>query len=1453
MKCLRQRKAFTIVEMVIVIAVIAILATVLVPTISGVIQKANHSADTQFAASLNVQLALWQVDNGDIASESDLRDAINYYYGTEEKPDFYAELTPKSGKQGYHYWWNATDKQVVLARYEDLVKDDDETQDEGQTAAIAEDEEQVPAPTFSGASPRSLMIEVEEGVYKNYFLMDQAGSDVSDMIYSFENLDDAQVYEDMITALNEMVAEGDELVLLIQQKIKVTAIVTDYGTFRYGVDDVEYIHVPLTVTILNGSKVYEYDETAQKVDDGTENAKIANKTDLKIVLPDDAKVHVGGFNGFCNEDDDSDLMIATPELHVNAKVEELTDIFEASATDCVIVLPDSSRYIMDGDGIYRLPRTAGDTPVVGGLGITSIDKITINYADSSDVLGADTGYIYENTLYLAFDMDGAQLFFDEGISPSMVDWTVSGDAPISVSASGKITVNVEATPDKQKNTATVTAKVKGNESVYDDINVVLVFPATVSWTFNGSTYTAPNTNTAIPLSYTDTTEFDLALSGVGYTQSGYVKMNASEEDFAISFSTSGDLFKISGGATNGYKLTLDPDQIATTSSQTLTVTYGTSTTTYVTETYTVTVTDNSASPFSVNNITDTVKMGTTYLFRVGNGNEFTLDKLFNSVKPGDDITLTIYDASKTTGTNTRTEIATSGSGFYATYTSSLTSSTWKDSKIKFSGTGVAIIEITTAEGPATLAVEVVNGKNVTSASDFSDATNYVLLNDITWGTAKDVSISGTIYGNGFAINAPTYNPAVSGNTAMFYLSGGTIDNLVINGPVYPELVYSGKTYYVAGIYATGDATITNSYIAGFREPIMANGDSLYLENTTLVGGNYANLWLQTGSLTLNNVTTVQQPTAATIGSGTVLGAGIIADKGINASNVTIIGDLTQYNWVSKTQASSYMDSDVSSLINTFYSNTTITHTVNGTGYINTGIVFQGTTGTVNNASQTAGHGYTTETISGNFMGTSVTGNIYTRTTTAGTIASIPTYGGGYTPNAQATLKPTFKHNLTLTNGVYNISLDIPAGETYTLNASGYSVSKYTGQSVTVNISCTGGTVSDNKITFSKAATYTLTYTVEDNTFFNSDGTRNTNTVKDTYTVKVVVSNSNHPDAEIDVSGLTKTTKWETSGTVTDPDYSGYYEVLGGLVITDYNEDGTSFTVEISSTNLNGLTIKASDTEVTGVSVDGTNYWMYDIKADDNKSAKSVTFTYSYTGKNGKTVTETSAAFTLEKCVTGDTLVTLADGTQKRIDQVTYDDQLLVWNFFTGDYDVVPSSIIFYHGDDNYRVLSLNFSDDTTVKVINNHGFFDLDTNEWVFIDEANVEDYIGHRFAKIDGDTYTAVTLDSYSIVEEYTGCYSIQTAMHNNFMVEGMFSITMPEYEGWFDYFEIGDNLKYDEEKMQADIELYGLYTYEEFADLVTYEQFMAFSGPYLKVLVGRGVVTYEQILDLIAEYVPQ
>ena len=66
MKNLKTKKGFTIVELVIVIAVIAILAAVLIPTFGGVIEKANKSAVQQAAANALKEVYLLDMEDNDI-------------------------------------------------------------------------------------------------------------------------------------------------------------------------------------------------------------------------------------------------------------------------------------------------------------------------------------------------------------------------------------------------------------------------------------------------------------------------------------------------------------------------------------------------------------------------------------------------------------------------------------------------------------------------------------------------------------------------------------------------------------------------------------------------------------------------------------------------------------------------------------------------------------------------------------------------------------------------------------------------------------------------------------------------------------------------------------------------------------------------------------------------------------------------------------------------------------------------------------------------------------------------------------------------------------------------------------------------------------------------------------------------------------------------------------------
>ena len=224
----------------------------------------------------------------------------------------------------------------------------------------------------------------------------------------------------------------------------------------------------------------------------------------------------------------------------------------------------------------------------------------------------------------------------------------------------------------------------------------------------------------------------------------------------------------------------------------------------------------------------------------------------------------------------------------------------------------------------------------------------------------------------------------------------------------------------------------------------------------------------------------------------------------------------------------------------------------------------------------------------------------------------------------------------------------------------------------------------------------------------------------------------------------------------------------------------------------------------------------------------------------------------KECVATGTNVMLADGTQKRIETLNGDEMLLAWDFMTGTYREVPIAILFYHGDEDYLVTTLEFNDGSVVKTIGSHGFFDYDLNKFVYLDEENCENFIGHRFAQ---ENYKGGNNENFNFIElkkayssiERTGAYSLQTAFCENFITEGMLSLTPPTYEGFFGYFEMGENMQYDQEKMQQDIEKYGLYTYEEWSDYLTYEQFIAFNGPYLKVAVGKGLITKEQIIDLI------
>ena len=71
-----KRSAFTIVELVIVIAVIAILSAVLIPTFGSIIESANKAVDTQLVAQINTVLAIEDVLGGGVNDAVEIQKVV---------------------------------------------------------------------------------------------------------------------------------------------------------------------------------------------------------------------------------------------------------------------------------------------------------------------------------------------------------------------------------------------------------------------------------------------------------------------------------------------------------------------------------------------------------------------------------------------------------------------------------------------------------------------------------------------------------------------------------------------------------------------------------------------------------------------------------------------------------------------------------------------------------------------------------------------------------------------------------------------------------------------------------------------------------------------------------------------------------------------------------------------------------------------------------------------------------------------------------------------------------------------------------------------------------------------------------------------------------------------------------------------------------------------------------
>ncbi len=1434
----RNRTAFTVVELVIVIAVIAILAGVLIPTFGGIIKQANISADRQMAAQITTTLSM-DLDGTKDAAE--LYKAVADTFGEEVANN----LAPKSAKHGYHFWYDISNNRVVLAQYSELAElASPIAYASGSYSTVVADriylaESEEDEPLFEAGSLRTF--DVTDDEKGDFYFMDKGG-EIGEAMSRIEagrevgaTDEDKAAYDEALALLNEIAADSSNATQLLAE-----AILEKLGGVSKVIDfDIKASGIGVKKASTNWHAAYNIIDLGLSAENFKYDTGIGTSTSVKwSYLPSAAETESGKTYASINE-----------------------------ATGAVTLYP--SNIIEAG-----------------------ASELTFKAVADAGVEDAE-GNKYSETVTVCIDY------------PTDLNFTIGG----------------------------------GTYSIYDEsLNITLSSKDNASFTF----------------------EFDDATLKIedGPDVGCDTEVNV--------VAGSGNLFSIAKSG-DKYVLTVNNLDNYTGVSQSFTITVGSA----IEETFTVTVTDLTAEPYQLNEPFDDPK----FLYRVGNGNAIPLRVFFKNDQPGDE-NLYIYDIVKSTG-NSHAHIGATA-GFTATVGGNTSASgewaisplNWKDTEIKFSGTGTAKIKL----GEVSIDVEVVDGNNVIPSADGSKkyitsptaGTNVILLTDAYLESGRYTLKNSTLFGNDFTFNVTEGNYSAEGyisNNYVVGLNNSTLDNVRIIGKAFTAFGYvDSDNNNICNVYSTGNSVIANSYISGCAAPVRLVGGTLEIVGSTLSGGSLANLDFRNGTLTLDNVTTINQKSvngqSASTGS---VGLGIaIWYESVTSCNITIKNNLVQYNHLTKEDINKISfgagalvsgSSIAAAVFNS--SNAAFIYTDNtGDKWVNTGILAMISTVNLDNFNCAKFNGYET-TYKGQPVSESGFSGFLYSVKKESVVLENP---GEYTSAGQYYVKPSYVINNSSNadpreegNNDYcimegeEVIISFDQNESKVFSLDGFmTASKYGNPLTLTNVYLdnvakgVGG-----KLTFDAGGTYTLKFVFDDVYNYGIDGkTDEVDFVKEiTVTVYEVAPEAKHAEFSFNgtagnkvfasgntyISANVNTTDSSWGSIIVD-DQTIYYPIVNALVkkkntiqseyqglfpvfknvitITDYENSGTgdaiTYTDNGSETVMpSGLAV-VKGTESNGGYTGDENFanvddstlsksgpanvfqWangdgkgsstpkydsdvkVYAYYSPENlgRSGKSYWIVqYSYTDNVGSTfyyyvgylADVSRPAYTGSSCVTPDTLVTLADGTQKEIQYVTYEDQLLAWNHFTGEYATVPAAVLVNHGEGEYTIITLKFDDGTEVKVVNNHEFFNADTNKWVYIDEYSVADYLGANFIRAEDNSYTSVKLVDYSVHKEVTEAYSIFSAFYYNCFVENMLSLTPSMFSpvNYYVPFEIGENLKFDEAAMQADIEKYGLYTYEDFKDYATYEQFVGFNAAYLKVSVGKGLVTFEQLIESIYTYV--
>ena len=382
---------------------------------------------------------------------------------------------------------------------------------------------------------------------------------------------------------------------------------------------------------------------------------------------------------------------------------------------------------------------------------------------------------------------------------------------------------------------------------------------------------------------------------------------------------------------------------------------------------------------------------------------------------------------------------------------------------------------------------------------------------------------------------------------------------------------------------------------------------------------------------------------------------------------------------------------------------------------------------------------------------------------------------------------------------------------------------WTANTYTVNFNANGGSVT----TTSKTVTYDSTYgtlptpTRTGYTFTGwytaaSGGSQ----VTDSTTVKITSTQTLYAHWTINSYNISEKT---SRATISNYPSSAEYNSVVSFKVDFDKSNNRQLGIEDSAGNRLTYYKNQSCTQATTSTNSGTYYF--------RMPASDVTIGASSEGGGG--------------CVAEGTMITMADGSERAVETLSVGDMIMTFDHETGMLSAKPLAYI-YADRTMHDVIELSFSNGTQITLLDGHGFYCKEENRYVILTRDNAKTYIGSSFFDVNDGFVTLVSAKTYGKVMT---AYSILSIYDINHVANGLLAVS-DDIEGLYNYFEFDSDMKIDREKKLRDIERYGLVDYEMFADYCTEEEFEMFNCRYLGVSVGKGLTTFESLVERMVRF---